>query len=465
VLVDEEVGRVVEASRRSLLRSLSAAPADVLIGAGLASAEALRHLRGRRAGVPDLTRSAAERHSPRPSILAMWRGSPESRVGGSVTHISGILGGFRQRGFAVRLVAAVRPPAQLVAVVDTTTVVPPVPRGARLTWDMERVTSNRPFCVTALAVARRGPPSFVYQRHDYCTRSGLEAARRLRRPLVLEWNASEVWARDSWRSPGPFVWMKRRFVDPLAVSIEREVAGGAQLVAAVSERAAEMALAAGAPAERVLVVPNGVDLSAVPAPLWPVARRSTAEAVVGWVGSFGPWHGAEVLVRSLKVLPTGVHLLLVGDGPGRPACQALAAAMGVTDRIEWTGTLPHDVTLERLSGCDVLASPHLPLPGTPFFGSPTKVFEYMALGRPIVASALEQLADVLEDGRTARLVVPGEPEALASAISQVLSLPDRGRCLGEQARAEALARHGWDRRAAAIVDRLAGDGYPLGWGG
>ncbi len=82
----------------------------------------------------------------------------------------------------------------------------------------------------------------------------------------------------------------------------------------------------------------------------------------------------------------------------------------------------------------------------------------MALGRPIVASALEQLADVLQDGTTARLVAPGDPGALASAISQVLSLPDRGRRLGEQARAEAMARHGWDHRAGDILARLAEEG-------
>ena len=459
VVIDEELGHVAGVSRCALLRSLGAAPGEVLIGAALASVEALRHLSARRLTAGGRVGGTEDAHAASPNVLAMWRGSAESLVGGSVTHISGILGGFRHHGFDVRLVTAVQPPAQLAAVVDTTTVASPVPRGARLTWDMERVTSNRAFRRAALAVARRRPPSFVYQRHDYCTRSGLEAARRLGRPLVLEWNASEVWARESWRSPGPFAWMKRHVVDPLAVSIEREVARGAHLVAAVSDRAAEMALAAGAPAERVLVVPNGVDLSGVPPPVWPVVRGSRADAVVGWVGSFGPWHGAEVLVRALRTLPPGIRLLLVGDGPRRPTCEALAAALGVAERIEWAGTLGHEATLHRLAGCDVLASPHLPLAGTPFFGSPTKVFEYMALGRPIVASSLEQLADLLEDGRTARLVAPGSPDELASAISGVLSLPDRGRHLGERARAEALARHGWDRRAALVVDRLAACGH------
>lgn len=459
LMVDEELDEVAEVSRRSLLRSLSVAPAEVVVGTGLASAEAVRHLCAKgAAGRRERGVGTAARPGATPSVLAIWRGSLESRVGGSVTHISGILGAFRRRGFHVSLVTGVGPPAQVASIVDETTITSPVPAGARLTADMERISSNRPFRLAALAAARRRRPWFVYQRHDFCARSGLDVARRLGRPLVLEWNSSEVWARDNWRSPGPFAWGKRRLVDPLAVSIEREVAQGADLVAAVSDRAAEMALDAGAPADRVLVVPNGVDVSAVPAPVWPLARRSAAEGVVGWTGSFGPWHGAEVLVRSLAALPVGIRLLLVGDGPGRPACEALAASVGVAGRIEWTGRVPHDVALRRLSGCDVLASPHLPLDDTPFFGSPTKIFEYMALGRPIVASALEQLADVLEDGKTAYLVPPGSPAELASAITAVVGLPDRGRGMGERARAEALARHGWDRRAAAIVDRLAATG-------
>ncbi|HEX2274925.1 MAG TPA: glycosyltransferase family 4 protein [Acidimicrobiales bacterium] len=460
LVVDEELDEVEVVSRGSLLRSLSIAPAEVLAGAGLASAEAVRHLSGVRAGG---AQEAATGGMPgaKPSVLAIWRGSLESRVGGSVTHISGILGGFRRKGFHVSLVTAVQPAAQVARVVDETTVTAPLGPGARLTADLERITANRPLRLSALAAGRRRPPAFVYQRHDFCARSGIDAARCLGRPLVLEWNSSEVWARNNWRSSGPFAWAKTRLIDPLAVSIEREVAQRADLVAAVSERAAEMAVEAGAPAERVLVVPNGVDVSAVPPPRWPVPRRSSGEAVVGWIGSFGPWHGADVLIRSLLSLPLGIRLLLVGDGIGKPACEALAAALGVAERIEWTGRVPNEIALRRLSECDVLASPHVPLADTPFFGSPTKIFEYMALGRPIVASSLEQLSQVLEDARTARLVRPGSPEELAVAISSVLSLPDRGRQLGEQARAEAMERHGWETRAAAIVDRLAAAGHLL----
>jgi glycosyltransferase involved in cell wall biosynthesis len=176
---------------------------------------------------------------------------------------------------------------------------------------------------------------------------------------------------------------------------------------------------------------------------------------IGWVGSFGSWHGAEVLVRALRELPDGVGAVLVGDGPRRESCRRLAEELGVASRIEWTGALAHRDAVGRLAACDVLASPHVPLEGgEPFFGSPTKLFEYMAIGRPIVASRLEQIGEVLEDGRTGRLVRPGEPGELAQAIREVLAMPGRGRTLGEAARREALAHHTWHHRAVEILEAL-----------
>jgi glycosyltransferase involved in cell wall biosynthesis len=108
----------------------------------------------------------------------------------------------------------------------------------------------------------------------------------------------------------------------------------------------------------------------------------------------------------------------------------------------------------------VLVSPHVPLPGTPFFGSPTKLFEYMALGLPIVASRLEQLGEVLSDDRTACLVDPDDPGALAKGILRVRELPDHGRALGRAARAEAERHHTWDHRAADMLAALRADGGP-----
>src|SRR5260370_35177098 len=104
--------------------------------------------------------------------------------------------------------------------------------------------------------------------------------------------------------------------------------------------------------------------------------------------------------------------------------------------------IPHGSVRAHLNAADILVSPHVPMPGgTPFFGSPTKLFEYMAMGKAIVASALDQIGEVLEHGRTALLVKPGDPGELVEAIKR-LAANERLRIeLGRNVRETALERH------------------------
>jgi glycosyltransferase involved in cell wall biosynthesis len=154
-------------------------------------------------------------------------------------------------------------------------------------------------------------------------------------------------------------------------------------------------------------------------------------------------------------MPGDARVMMIGDGRERGRCQRLASELGVEDRVIWQGRTPHDRALQLLRGCDVLASPHVELAGgEPFFGSPTKIFEYMALSRPIVASRLGQIGEVLEDDRTALLVTPGDELELAEAISSLLADRERGERLAAAARREIESAHTWDHRATAILARL-----------
>jgi glycosyltransferase involved in cell wall biosynthesis len=266
---------------------------------------------------------------------------------------------------------------------------------------------------------------------------------------VLEWNGDVIWTREHWETT---LGMEKLF-DRHLVKIQRWNVDSADLIVAVSEHAAEMAIRAGASATRVVVVPNGVDTGRVhPGEVGDTSREGV---LIGWVGSYGPWHGADILIEAVPLLPSSVRVLMVGDGDERSACEARARALGVWDRITWAGRRPHSEAIALLGECDVLVSPHVPLPDQAFFGSPTKIFEYMALGRPIVASRLGQIGTVLEHGRTGYLVEPGDPQDLAAGLMTVLRTPDRGRSLGEAARAEAETRHTWSQRAQAILGHLA----------
>lgn len=384
------------------------------------------------------------------SVLAIWFGGLGSQVGGSVTHMAGVLRGFREAGLEVAVLTAGEPPPQIAAVANSVASIPGVRRGERITSEMERITSNRLVRRAAARVIGEARPGFVYQRHRAFLTAGLDASRLAGAPLVLEWNASEVWAYDNWEHAS----LKGAFRAALEQR-EELVVRGAALTVAVSRRAVEMALAAGAEPSRVVCVPNGVDVAEVDQiNLRRAPGVERGGATVGWIGTFGPWHGAEILIRALASLAPDVRLLMIGDGALRVACQELARDLSVDQRIEWTGVIPHDEAVARLLGCDLLASPHVPLAGQPFFGSPTKLFEYMATGRPIVASRLEQIGEVLDHGRTAWLVEPGSPDALTRGIAEVLGRPDRGAALGAAARIEAVKLHTWRSRADTILAAL-----------
>src|SRR5262249_16806732 len=108
-----------------------------------------------------------------------------------------------------------------------------------------------------------------------------------------------------------------------------------------------------------------------------------------------------------------------------------------------------------LAACDILISPHgRQADGGEFFGSPTKLYEYMASGRPIVASAVGQIADVLEDGRTALLVPPDDPAALATAIARLIDHVSLRARLGAPARDRAVRCHTWHQHAERLLGSL-----------
>jgi glycosyltransferase involved in cell wall biosynthesis len=370
-----------------------------------------------------------------------------TQVGGAAAHTAGVINGFANAGVHISVVAPERP----AGIAEGPTVVETPPRSIiqLVHWGTLIDYSEQQ---ASVGLAHRA--DVVYQRYALGSYAGLELARRLGVPLILEFNGSEIWAEQQWGSGHV------PFGDTLA-ALERRHLHDASLVVVVSEVLRDQLVDQGVDPERILVNPNGVDVEALaPARAHPPAewrrRLGRPEApTVGFIGTFGLWHGVRVLpeiIARVAATRDDVRWIIVGAGALFDEVRADIERRGLLDRVELPGVVPHDQAVELLAACDVCVSPHVPNPdGTRFFGSPTKLFEYMGLGKPIVASDLEQIGDVIEHERTGLLCPPGDADAAAQAVLRLLGDDGLRERVGAAALADAESRWSWDAHARRIL--------------
>ena len=161
-----------------------------------------------------------------------------------------------------------------------------------------------------------------------------------------------------------------------------------------------------------------------------------------------------MLAKAITQMPrNAIRFLLIGSGALRGRVEEILREGGSLERVIMKGAVAHDEVPRLLDACDVLVSPHVPLDaGAEFFGSPTKLFEYMAMGKAIVASRLGQIGEVLDHEQTALLVEPGSVEELKDAIVRLSSSKELRESLGDAARRAAVERHTWKHNAQRVLD-------------
>jgi glycosyltransferase involved in cell wall biosynthesis len=183
-------------------------------------------------------------------------------------------------------------------------------------------------------------------------------------------------------------------------------------------------------------------------PTRPARPPLASPPTVAFAGRLVPNKGVDVLLRAVagvaERLPD-VRLLVAGDGPERDRLRALAASLGVAARVEWLGHLSRERVEERFAAAWVQAAPsNWEEP----FG--LVAAEGMMRGSAVVASRIGGLSEIVDEGRTGLLVPPGDADALAAALLDVL---------GDRTRAEAMGRLGRERALAYFSERSVVDQF------
>ncbi|MDP8256839.1 MAG: glycosyltransferase family 4 protein [Candidatus Alcyoniella australis] len=379
-----------------------------------------------------------------------WSGDQFS-YGGHVAHIRGVIQALAQDGYRVHLVTnqaqpRIDHPNVIRHLVQFQGRVPEAPI-------LNQFAFNRRLTRVALDVAARNRIGFVYQRHSMLAFSGAAVARCLGVPLFLEVNSPLSLLEKGVAGRMLLV----RFFETTAFAL-------AQRIGVVSDMARELLMQADprVKAADVLANPNGVDARMfAPEAARPGLRHEHGIAqdafVVGFSGAFSFWHGIETLIEAFCDFAAerpGARLAMLGSGGERAKYEAKLDERGMLDRATFFGVVPFEQVPSHLACCDALVSPQVPFIGKTFHGSPIKLFEYMAMGKPVVASDIGQLAQVVRHEHSGLLFEPGNAGQLARCFQRLYNDPQLARRLGANARQEVLQYYTWERNARRIIEAL-----------
>jgi len=385
-----------------------------------------------------------QRVSDKPEVLYV-SGSAVEEGTAPYTHVMEVIGGLRKRGFPVRLVA-----------VDYGGRQPSVGRRCLSIFVVQlRVV------LALVASELRRKRLILYERYHVFMPVLSIVARFLHIPSLLEVNGR----------PDDFVeiWSPPAFVSRVIVKTIRPSLRAASAVVAVSDGLSDSLRKEFKIAPRKLhVVPNGVDVE-----LFSPGDRHEARMRVGlketgkivtYVGSLSIPRGVETLLEACSLLAEealDVQTLIVGGGVLEDDIRRSIGEKRLGNRVLLVGQVPNENVPHYVCAADVCVAPYARCLSNEKGLSPLKVYEYLACGRPVVASDFPWISDVLREGPCGIVVEPDDAAALSEAIRWLLERPEEAQEMGRRGRALVEKRFTWDiavDRIAEIIRDLCHDG-------
>ena len=321
-------------------------------------------------------------------------------------------------------------------------------------------------------------PSYIYERLVLGNYTGARLSQELGIPYIVEYNGSEISMKRSFEGVG-------YEYEQIYLRAEQAAFLQATLINVVSEPIKDDLVGRGIDPDKILVNPNGVDLGTYAPGINESASvreglgLKNSIPVVGFIGTFGGWHGIDILAEALPDIckrNPDVCLLLIGDGNLKHLVDAQIAKHQLHKQVICTGRVPQAEGARLLKACDIYVSPHNShMVDSRFFGSPTKIFEYMAMEGGIVASDLEQIGQVLSPAlrgcelnehapevtnQRSVLCKPGNLAEFVDAVSWLCKHLDVAKALGRNSRQAAHDHFSWDRHVSNIWEFYHRHEYP-----
>ncbi len=364
--------------------------------------------------------------------------------GGDAIQVQALADGFRQLGHEVCLLGPHRlQPYEFFG------------RGGRLrSWlrdfpwwakDLFEIGLNFLSLRQAQRYLRREKVDLIFHRAGIYDFVGSRLAARA--PLVVHLDAPHPLER-AFRGEGHYKRLHQR--------VMRELGGQARFIVTVSAAAKQYYTQLGMPAEKVLIVPNGISQALLQRGREQAKERSPFAGGppwrVGFVGSLSRWHRVDLLLEALHLLNSEpgarFQLITVGYGEEYAKLRSQAKQLGLESQVKWLGPLPHSQAFEQIAQFDIAVLPH-----TLTTGSPLKLFEYAAWARPIVAPDLPNLRDLFSAEEMC-YIPPEMPQELARAILSLCRNPEAACRMGERAQARVQG-YSWEQILSKLLEDLS----------
>lgn len=291
-------------------------------------------------------------------------------------------------------------------------------------------------------------PAVIYERYNLFLPAGIWIKKRFKIPLILEVNAPLYMERKE-NSGIALNWLARW--------TERYAWCNADSVIVVTEVLKRHIMQSGVNADKIEVIPNGVDIERFHA----LRDRENAKQmlnlqnklVLGFVGFIREWHGLDRVVELIaEDTRYDAFLLVVGDGPARESVENTAKKLKVEDRLHMAGVVSREEMPSYLSAFDIALQPDV-VP----YASPLKLLEYMAMGCAIVAPDSENIKEVLVHEQNALLFDRDTPEAFSEAIKRLIEDEDLRAWIGQGALQTIEQRNmTWLHNAELTIDIASG---------
>lgn len=291
---------------------------------------------------------------------------------------------------------------------------------------------------------RQYRPDLIYERYALYNFAGTLLARRWRIPLVLEVNTpyAHAWAK--------YYGLRFR---RLAEAIEMRTLLAASHLITVTHAQKHFLEKHGIPPKSLAVLHNAIDPAEFDPDRFPAARTrfglSEQHTVVGFVGTMNRWQGIPEFPKVIHAVLSGrddVRFLFVGDGEFRRLLEDFCRTAGFSDKVIFVGRQPHSEIPALIAAMDIAI-----LLNSNAYGSPMKIFEYLAMKKAVIAPRVGPVEEIITDTRTGLLIEPGNAEQMAKKITLLASDSGLRRRLGEEGRKYVVAHHTWKENAARII--------------